>query len=75
LFHADIAEQIDLLIALGHQWESIKDYTIPQMQTFLLLGVRRKVSEMRDSAVMLRTAYHAEPRDFKKHLKQLDENG
>jgi hypothetical protein len=61
------------LLAAGHRWQDIKTYTIPQMQSFIRLAGMRKADEHRDFASLMRVAYHAEGRDFKKYLSALDE--
>ncbi len=63
---------IEALVAAGHPLPRVMEYTMPQLVYFSdLLGKRQK-QDYRLLAIVVRTAHHADAKDFKKLLRELE---
>jgi hypothetical protein len=58
------------LIANGHTLTEIRKYTLRQALSFAALINNRRVMDMVSSAISHRLAYHADPKEFTKFLKE-----
>lgn len=67
-FGESIAHGVDLLIAAGHSFNDIKNYKLRQANAFIALFKKRHSIILREEAIAVRMAHHADGKDFMKFI-------
>lgn len=68
-FGESIAHGVDLLISAGHNFNEIKGYKLRQAQAFIELFKKRHLLMLKEEALAMRMAQHADGKDFLKFIE------